>query len=304
MPKTFYNAPVYTITSIGETETIEQSITLTGTAGVNVKINVPNFVSSVCIYRSNSPDTETFLEEIVLEDTIRKQTKVSFVLNYQDTGAISPGIGNYPLTNAFSNYEQQAIPNPDYTLEEIAGSLAPSTYYYRVSFKTNSINIAPHFTKETVDVFIYKPDLSGCLVYTDSDLTLDVDYTPVADPYVYVDPFYSDVFRVGEMVGTRFTQQQEIKVGSQIIKKSVLDAIPVEIQLSNKTYLVNAPVTMVIDPPNATLEMLENKLVGTPEYFTGTVIKRYSDPGSINFYLTVRGRFIYSLSPPFFKVVA
>lgn len=304
MTNKFFSVPVVTVSSGDNTTTNEQSINLPSGGGVKITLNVPCCVDSVLIYRSNSSNSETLLEELVLEDNLKKQPKVSFPLTYIDSGILTPGLDTYPTLTTLSDPVREAIPDPEFTLTETTGSLPAGDYYYRVAFHVPNNTLAPVFTDKDVSVFTYRPELTSALCYTSEDMSLEAYYVEEPDPYTYIDPFYSDVIKVGAQVGTKLIQEQEIVAFGTVIKKSVIGPIPVDIQLSARTYVVNKPVTIALDPPNISLEVLENKLVGTPEYLQGTVIKRYSSPGSINFYLSTRARFLYSASTIFFKVVS
>ncbi len=299
----FYKTTCIPITNATETDSNEQNISVSVDAGVLLKFHVPAVAAGIRIYRSTVADAETLLIDIPLPDELRKKPIVAIPFSFRDTGDLSPGVITYPLTNGLNNFEQEAIPTPVFTLEEVDGSLPADTYYYRVSFYS-VVDVAPAYTEKDVYIKFYTPDVTEVMLYTREDMTSELNYTLVSDPFAYIELIRDDLLFTGVNLGVESFYAQQLNIGGELVKKYIYQQIPVIMSLSDPTYLIDKPVIMNLVPNDVEVEVIENLLIGPAQYFSGVVSKVFSEPGSVVYFPSERSKFLFAISGGSFKVVS
>lgn len=300
----FYECDVIEIINEDSTLTQTQNIFVENESLVEISLHVPLFAAGVRVYRSTEPDQEKLLLDIPFSDSFRNRPQASSYLVIRDTGNLTPSLDSFPVSTTLTSEEQRAIPIPEFSLSTMpGGTLISDTYHYRLSFYTKK-DIAYVYTNKNVSVKYFKPDLSKAMVYTRDDISSETSYTEILNPFEYIgsisgEIIHSDVFMNGES----YVSQKLLYEGN-FINKIVAPVIPVSIKTEANTVLVSKPVLFSLSPSDIEIQVLENSLKGTPQTMLGTVVKVFTEEGSLSYFPSDAAKFLFSISGGSVQVLA
>lgn len=300
----FYRSPCIQITSVAETTTVEQTITLTTGGSVRLEYTVPTVAKSICIYKSTTTNNETLLAEIPMDDYSRNRSEASMTFNYVDDGSVLPGITPYPVSTILTADELKAVPVPEFTLTEVAGGSLAGQHFYRVSYKTVP-DYAPAFQPKLAHVRLYHTDLTEVLLFSNEDLATEPYYTLEIDPFTYVEPLLTTAFFNMSTQGAGVYNVQEIRVPAGILNKYVALPIPVTMFTGRATVILGEYVNIMMSPNDVEVEVYDGPpQITTPQIVKGTFSKKFSEEGTVTYFASDRCRMLFTLGGVSFRVIA